>query len=201
MRTTTLEVSRFLAVLEEEDVFARFVHLAGVCGWSTVDTTTLELTRMDSLDESDVAAARRFGGAIKRVLWATCDGDRVEAFAGPALVPIASPLTRLDRERDPVQFSGRYRSAAAPSVTAPIARSVIAPATEWFLRARFPGVTPHVDAASVLFAQLGLHTISAIADAQMHWRRVAAAPRADVDRAVTELRVRHRIAVTAIRAL
>jgi hypothetical protein len=66
---------------------------------------------------------------------------------------------------------------------------------------RFPGVAPHVDAAASLFAAFGLHTIFAVADSHTHWRRIASAPRSEVDRAITELRSVHRITVTAIRAL
>ena len=205
MASATLEVSRFLATLDDDDPRVRFAHLAGVCGWTGVDAGALEVAAPVALDERDVAAARQFGGSVKCVLWATYhdDDDRncIEAFAGPALVPLASPLTPLDGERDPVQFSGRYLSGLTRPVAQSIGRAVIAPKTEWFVCARFPGVTPHVDGVSALFETHSLTTRAAISDGRTHWCRIAAAPRADVDRAITKLRVRHRVTLSAIRAL
>ena len=198
-----LEVSRFIAVVNGEDVHTQLACLAVSCGWGSVDCTTLEVSRADLLDDDAAAAARRFGGTIKPVLWATCEGDRIEAFAGPALVPIGNTFAAVANELDGVEFAGRYRSrvvpAPIPRCAAP--RDVVAPHTDWLVRARFPGLVPRVEAAAALFAPFDLHTISSVNDPQALWLRLAAAPRARVDRAITELNVRHRVAITAIRAL
>jgi hypothetical protein len=200
----TLEVTRLLAVLRDRaDARTEFAQLSTVCGWGWVDASALEVTDTTVIDAADAAAARRFNATIRPVLWARGDLDRIEAFAGPALVPCGHPLLALD-ETNRVQFAGTYR-LGGPSTTATaavaMARVVTSPSTDWLVRVQFPGVAPHAGAISALLAHAGLHTVSSTEDRGTHWHRTAAAPRACVDRAIAELRTRHRIRLTAIRVL
>ena len=204
MPAATLEVTRVLAVLRDAaDARTEFARLATVCGWGRVDVERLEVTD-SSVDAADVATARRFHATIRSVIWASCDDDRIEAFAGPALVPNGNPLLALDDRVDRVHFAGTCCTAgAAPTATATVglARSVATPSTDWLVRMQFPGVAPHSDSVAALLAAADLHTVAATAERGTHWCRIAAAPRARVDRAIAELRTRHRITLLAIRAL
>lgn len=102
-----------------------------------------------------------------------------------------------------MQFAGTCCAGGVPTTaTATVAAArAVTTCTDWFVRVQFPGVAPHSDAISALPATAGLHTLSATADRTLHWRRIAAAPRTRVDGAVTELRTRHRVTLTTIRAL
>jgi hypothetical protein len=176
-----------------------------MCGWGAVDVTALEVTSDTAVfDATDERAAGRFNAAIKRVLWASLQADGIQAFAGPALVPVGNPLASCADPLHHVHVAGTYRAAPAgpPSTWASERpRAVSAPPTEWFVRARFPGLAPHPDAMSTLFATAGLQTISSVAEGNTDWRRISAISRARVDSAIAELRMRHRVRLAAIRAL
>ena len=204
MPAATLEVTRLLAVLrDEDDARSEFARLSTVCGWGPVDVALLEMTSAGVVDTADVKAARHFHATIRPVLWASYAPDRIEAFAGPALLPNGNPLVSHDEESNRVQFAGTCRDGVSVAATATVAapRHITPPATEWLVRLQFPGVAPHPDSISALFATVGLRTMAATTDGTMRWHRIAAATRACVDRANAELRTRHRVTLTAIRAL
>ena len=205
MSAATLEVTRLLAVLrEEDDARSELARLSTVCGWGPVDVALLETTGDGAVDTADIKAARHFNATIRSVLWASRDLDRIEAFAGPALVPNGNPLVLHDEGSNRVQFAGTFRAAAASATaTAAVAAPshVTTPATEWLVRLQFPGVAPHPDSIAALFATVGLQATAATTDGPMRWHRIAAATRACVDRANAELRTRHRVTLNAIRAL
>jgi hypothetical protein len=204
MPAAALEVTRLLAVLgDEDDARSELARLSTVCGWGPVDVALLEMTSAGTVDTADVKAARHFNAIIRPVLWASCACDRIEAFAGPALVPDGTALGSHDEGLSRVQFAGTYRDGGGSTATATVAapRQVTPPSTEWLVRPQFPGVAPHPDSISALFATVGLHTIAATTDGKIRWHRIAAATRASVDRANAELRTRHRVTLTSIRAL
>ena len=200
-----LDISRLLTVIPDDcDARVEFVRLATWCGWGPVDEAALEVTGRSPVDQAAARAAGHFGGEIKSVLWASFDGHGVEAFAGPALVPLANALIDAADDVHRVHVSGTYRAECANAAcvgNALAAQPVKAPATEWLLRARFPGVAPHDDATSALFARLGLQTIAATTNGDAHWRRITATTRTRVEAAITELHRRHRVTLAAIRAL
>ena len=203
--TGTLEVTHLLALLTHEaDARAELARLSTVCGWGSVDAEGLEVIGRSIADSADLAAARRFNGSIRSVLWASRNRDRIEAFAGPAFVRDGNPLLSIDDRSSRVQFAGAYRAGGPQDDSTAAVRGtrvVTTPSTEWLVRVQFPGVAPHADSISALLATTGLHTVSSNADRNTHWHRIAAAPRARVDRAAAELRTRHRVTLTTIRAL
>ena len=199
-----LDVSCLLTVIPQGvDAKREFGRLAVMCGWGPVDAMSLEVATEAPLDAADRAVARFFNGEVKSVLWASCDGHDVEAFAGAALVPLGNPLATSRDDVRHVHVAGTYRAESNESFrrgpTSP--RAVAAPVTEWLVRARFPGFAPPADAVSALFERAGLHTLTGGVDGSAHWRRVAATSRARVEAAITQLHTRHRVHLTAIRAL
>lgn len=205
MPAAILDVSRLLTVIPiERDPRAEFARLAMWCGWGPVDDAALEVTAHAHLDDLDGAVARHFNGEIKSVLWAAVDARGIEAFAGATLVPGGNLLSPHLDEMHHVHVAGIYRadnSGGARERDHQSIRRVTAPATEWLVRARFPGFAPHNDALSTLFARVGLQTMAASTHGNAHWRRIAATSRTRVESAITELRTCHRVTLTAIRAL
>ena len=85
----------------------------------------LETSGIRSLDASDLAAAEHFNATIKPLVWAARTATGLEAFVGPALVPLRHPLASLGGTLSGIQLSGRYVSdlffsgpGAGPDVTA-----------------------------------------------------------------------------------
>jgi homoserine dehydrogenase len=173
------------------------------------------------------------GGTIKPTVCARHAGAGVEAFVGPAFVPLTHPLASLGGTLNGIQLSGRYVSnlffsgpGAGPDVTAAtvlddVIESVSterrlpkgtreratpsqlrAPATEWFIRVRFPGVVPDARAAGRAFTAAGL-TVSSTTNPQggAQWLRIQSTPIERVSRAINELQRTHRIDGYAIRSL
>jgi homoserine dehydrogenase len=94
-------------------------------GCRDVRAADLPRASLTILDPRDLAAARRLGGAIKPVVFASLAGDRGSAWVGPAFVRDEHPLSRLsgvtngvlltDADGHTVTFSG---PGAGPAVTA-----------------------------------------------------------------------------------
>lgn len=120
-------------------------------------------------------------------------------FSGPGAGPDVTAATILDDVAEAVTTVQRFprRPWACPRV-----ESVSAPATAWFVRARFPGVVPDPTAATRLLSAQGLsvqHVTDAIGDAR--WLRIGAARREDLDRAIANLAHTNRVQAHGIRAL
>lgn len=63
-------------------------HFAGVA----VPATAIETTGLDAIGDVHAAHARELGGAIKPVVSAAWNHREVQAFVGPAFVPLSNPL-------------------------------------------------------------------------------------------------------------
>lgn len=122
-------------------------------------------------------------------------------FSGPGAGPDITAATILDDVVEAVSFSPQWHEAAIRSGRA--ARVAAPPATEWFLRLRFPGLVPDAEAVRSLVASAGLeaHHVIEGRSASARWIRTSAAHRAVVDAAIKRFRDVHRIEAAAIRAL
>ena len=85
----------------------------------------LETSGIRGLDALDLAAAQRFTATIKPIVWAARTPAGLDAFVGPALVPLRHPLASLAGTLTGIQLSGRYVNdlffsgpGAGPDVTA-----------------------------------------------------------------------------------
>lgn len=65
----------------------------------------IERTDIGAVTPLDCARAKGLGYVVKPVAWAQLDGESVEAFVAPALVPKRSPLARADDEANCVVLS------------------------------------------------------------------------------------------------
>lgn len=102
--------------------------LAVLCSlfeWGKPSNGALEAEGVRSLSAADLAAARRLDAAIKPIVWASSRANAIEAFAGPALVPLQHPLASLTGTQSGIQLSGRFMSdlffsgpGARPDITA-----------------------------------------------------------------------------------
>ena len=115
---STADVSGFDAAQK----LAILLQLAGKGGVRAED---LPRSSLDVLEPHDLAAARRLGGAIKPVAFASLDPDSGGAWVGPAFVQEGHPLGRLNGVTNGVRFTGWDGHAvtfegpgAGPEVTA-----------------------------------------------------------------------------------
>ena len=85
---------------------------------------------------------------------------------------------------------------------APTPLTLVSPSTEWFVRARFPGLVPESDAASQLFASVGTSVLK-VSDAigESRWVKLGGATREGLNLSLASLAHRHRIQCVAIRSL
>ena len=120
-------------------------------------------------------------------------------FSGPGAGPDITAATILDDVVEAVSTTrGRsYRGVARPSAATPTA-----PATGWFIRARFPGVVPDESATRAAFAAHGL-TVLHVSDAadNARWLQVDVSSRVAVSSALTRLQQTHRVQSMGLRAL
>ena len=180
----------------------------------------------------DFEVARTLDATIKPVVCASRTDSTLSAFVGPALVPTRHPLATLSGTLSGIQCSGRYVAdlffsgpGAGPDITAatilddvaeavsvvpahrpsrkvPTPLTLVSPSTEWFVRARFPGLVPESDAASQLFASVGTSVLK-VSDAigESRWVKLGAATREISTKRSSSLAHRHRIQCVAIRSL
>jgi homoserine dehydrogenase len=111
--------------LDGRDAADKFALLSSVLGWGAQLPDHLETSGIGRLDAADMAAALRFNATIKPLVWAARTPTGLEAFVGPALVPLRHPLASLAGTLSGIQLSGRYVSdlffsgpGAGPDVTA-----------------------------------------------------------------------------------
>ncbi len=120
-------------------------------------------------------------------------------FSGPGAGPDVTAATTLDDAIEAVSMSRRFpkriaRCSASASVSAPV--------TEWFVRARFPGVAPDATAAEALFSNAGLSVVATTDAADgKRWLQVRAASHETISSSVATLQHRHRIDCFAMRAI
>jgi homoserine dehydrogenase len=120
-------------------------------------------------------------------------------FSGPGAGPDVTAATLLDDVVEAVS-SIPVRPRISRRASAPAA--ITAPATAWFVRARFPGVTPDAAAVRNIFIGCGAdvrHVTEAVGNTR--WLRVAPVLRAQLTEALTRMRDTHRIQCHAIRVL
>ena len=120
-------------------------------------------------------------------------------FSGPGAGPEITAATLLDDAVEAVSSVPRSpREPVGPS--RPL--TISSPATEWFVRMRFPGVVPDASAATAILQRHGLEATRStdpIGDAR--WLRLKPATRAEIDRAICVIARTHRINCHAIRAI
>jgi homoserine dehydrogenase len=111
--------------LDGLDAADKFSLLASLFGWGDVPATRLEVRGIGGLDVADLDAARRTGHTIKPVVYGARSSSAIDAFVGPALVPLGQPLAALSQTLSGIQFSGRFvrdlffsGPGAGPEVTA-----------------------------------------------------------------------------------
>ena len=218
--------------LDGRDAADKLSLLASLFGWGTIPSDQLDVQGIREITPQDFDVARSLDATIKSVVCASRVDSTLSAFIGPALVPGRHPLASLSGTLSGIQFSGRYVSdlffsgpGAGPDITAATilddvaeavsvvpahrpprrvrpAVALVSPATEWFVRARFPGLGPDADAASQSFASAGAqvtHVGDVIGDSR--WLKLGPATRDELNRTLTTLAQRHRIQCAAIRAL
>jgi homoserine dehydrogenase len=66
----------------------------------------IETTGIDRVSPVDLRQAQALGGAIKPVAYARMDRHAIHAFVGPALVPLAHPLSAVSREYNGICLTG-----------------------------------------------------------------------------------------------
>ncbi|HYN08824.1 MAG TPA: homoserine dehydrogenase [Vicinamibacterales bacterium] len=108
--------------LDAAQKLAILLQLAGTGGVRAED---LPRSSLDVLDPHDLAVARRLGGAIKPVAFASLDPESGGAWVGPAFLQDGHPLGRLNGVTNGVQLTGWDGHAvtfegpgAGPEVTA-----------------------------------------------------------------------------------
>ena len=218
--------------LDGRDAADKLTLLASLFGWGAISSDYLEVQGIRDITPGDFEVARTLDATIKPVVCASRTDATLSAFVGPALVPTRHPLATLAGTLSGIQCSGRYVSdlffsgpGAGPDITAatilddvaeavsvvpahrpsrkaPTPLTLVSPSTEWFVRARFPGLVPESDAASQLFASVGtsvLKTSHAIGETQ--WLKLGAATREGLNLSLASLAHRHRIQCVAIRSL
>jgi homoserine dehydrogenase len=120
-------------------------------------------------------------------------------FSGPGAGPDVTAATILD---DVVETMTTVPAAAGPRRPPLPTVPVISPATRWFIRADFPGITPDADAVRAACAAHNL-TVTHVTDAidRSRWLCTAPAPAAQVTQALAALHATHRIQARSLRAL
>ena len=120
-------------------------------------------------------------------------------FSGPGAGPDITAATIVDDAVEAVTSAPVLPRAPRRTEDVLLVES---PATEWFLRARFPGLVPEPSAVALVFANLNLevrHVTAARDDAR--WLRIGADSRAAIDAALVRVQETHRIRAVAIRAV
>jgi homoserine dehydrogenase len=120
-------------------------------------------------------------------------------FSGPGAGPDITAATILD---DAVEAVSSVPKVPRAMRRASVAPAIDSPETEWFVRARFPGLVPDASAVRDAFNARGLqvrHVTDVVDEAR--WLLLEKAPRAHVTQALDELRDTNRIRTFAIRAI
>ena len=120
-------------------------------------------------------------------------------FSGPGAGPEITAATILDDAVEAVSSAPRFARAAWKTAE-PL--PLTAPATGWFVRARFPGLVPDASAARDAFNSHGLdvkHVTESVHDAR--WLVLGETTRDQVTQALAVLRDTHRLQCVAIRAI
>jgi homoserine dehydrogenase len=105
-------------------------------GRRTVRPAAIETRGIRAVRAADLRHAREFGGAIKMIVDAEWSAEGVRAFVGPAFVPAAHKLSRIDGVENAVCLQGRRGGSASD------------PAIDLFYAG--PGAGPAVTAATIL---------------------------------------------------
>lgn len=88
---------------ETADVLAR---LMVTVGWGALDRSTLETGNARQVTDADRAAARDVGGTIRTLAFASRRGEGIDAFAGPAFLPLSNPLAGLTDTTSAIRLDG-----------------------------------------------------------------------------------------------
>jgi homoserine dehydrogenase len=121
-------------------------------------------------------------------------------FSGPGAGPDITAATILDDAVEAVSSGPKVRLPVRSGVR--IATPAAAPATEWLVRARFPGFVPEAAAVTQVFSSAHfnvLHVTEPIGGTR--WVRLAPATRESLDAALARVQTTHRIQCLALRAL
>ena len=121
-------------------------------------------------------------------------------FSGPGAGPDITAATVLDDAVEAISSAPKVPRPAGKGVRA--AATASAPATEWLVRAKFPGFVPDAAAVTQVFSGVHfnvLHVSDAVGDTR--WVRLAPATRESLDAALAGVQATHRLQCLAIRAL
>jgi len=120
-------------------------------------------------------------------------------FSGPGAGPEVTAATILDDAVEAVSMAPRFARAVRST---PVSVQLAAPATRWFVRARFPGLIPGAAAVREAFTTHGLNVrdvTDCVHDAR--WLVLDEATRDHVTRSLAVLRDTHRLQCLAMRAI
>lgn len=94
------------ADLSGRDAAEKLVVILQHLGVRGVRTCDFEVAGIHSVSAADLRQARALGGTIRPVASATIGEAAVEAFVGPAFVPLGSPLSQVVREQNGILLEG-----------------------------------------------------------------------------------------------
>ena len=107
------------------DAAQKLSVLLQLAGYAAVPADDVPSAALTILDPRDLTAARRLGGAIKPIAFASVHGDGGCAWVGPAFVPEDDPLSRINGVENGLRITGVNGHAvtfagpgAGPEVTA-----------------------------------------------------------------------------------
>lgn len=92
--------------LEGRDAAEKLVVILQHLGIRGVRTSDFEVAGIHGLTAADLRQARALGGTIRPVVSASVGESGVEAFVGPAFVPLTSPLAGVTREQNGILLEG-----------------------------------------------------------------------------------------------
>ncbi len=96
--------------IEGFDAQAKLAILSHVALRAHVAAGAIQARRIDTIDAVDFLYAQQIGCTIRQIAWAerTADPKVLRAAVGPALVPQASPLARVQGSENLVMIRGQY---------------------------------------------------------------------------------------------
>jgi homoserine dehydrogenase len=139
------------------------------------------------------------GGALNGI---RLDGRHVSNlfFSGPGAGPDVTAATLLDDAVQAISV-GRRVVRRVPPALGPV--FPVSPATAWFVRVTFPGVSPAAPAVAQIASAAGLHVehVPEFGVGTSRWLLTGIQHRRDVDAAIATLTSTHRIGAVAFRRL
>jgi homoserine dehydrogenase len=150
------------------DAAEKLAVVLRLVGWGQVDPRAIETSAIDVVSPVDLHAAAAFDGVVKPIVLASRGADGIAAFSGPAFLPRAHRLARVDGTDNAIVLTtphgdvvhagpGAGPDATADTVLDDVAEAasrrartprpvgvvpVTGPRTSWFIRLTAPGALP-----------------------------------------------------------